>query len=350
MTITAERLDEDGDQAGEQAGEQVRTCAYQKCGQPLMYDGRGRPPEYCSDRRWAQGRFCKQMAAADRAAERASGLEVPLETFRTAGERLVNVASPLARQLTELVSAIQSVQDGALSRIAEAERSAAESSERAQAAESRAQRAERACQAAEADQQRSEEAAEQAQRQAEQARREADEATQRAWQQVAGADHARGRAEAATESANRAHADEADRRRAAEQRATDVEAQLHGVRQQLDTERATSAQLRDQLHAAQARVERVEADGADLRRQLERLAAALKQRTSERDEAHQRAGIAEEQARAATDSERGLRTEVARLCGELDRLGRDLTVETQRAQRAEGRLDELIAVLELRPT
>src|SRR5690606_40843485 len=71
----------------------VQTCALPiwRCGRPLAYDGRGRPPEYCPDRRWADGKTCKQMAAAERAAERAAGLEMPLETFRAAGERLVSV-------------------------------------------------------------------------------------------------------------------------------------------------------------------------------------------------------------------------------------------------------------------
>ncbi|MBT8224088.1 MAG: hypothetical protein HKP61_04640, partial [Dactylosporangium sp.] len=61
---------------------QPRRCGYSQCGQALDYDGRGRPPEYCADRRWPDGRTCKQLAAAERAGERAVGLEVPLETFR----------------------------------------------------------------------------------------------------------------------------------------------------------------------------------------------------------------------------------------------------------------------------
>ena len=66
---------------------ETRYCGYAECGQALDYDGRGRPPEYCQDRRWADGRTCRQLAAAQRAAERAAGLEAPLEAFRAAEQR-----------------------------------------------------------------------------------------------------------------------------------------------------------------------------------------------------------------------------------------------------------------------
>jgi hypothetical protein len=64
--------------------------------QPLRrtdpYSGQGRPPEYCPDRRWDGNRTCKQLAAAERAGERAAALELPLESFRHAGERFVPAA------------------------------------------------------------------------------------------------------------------------------------------------------------------------------------------------------------------------------------------------------------------
>src|SRR5690349_2987798 len=95
-------------------GPDVRRCAYTRCAEPLPYSGQGRPPEYCPDRRWDGNRTCKQLAAAERAGERAVALDVPLEAFRQAGERFVPAAEALARQLGEVVTAIGTVRDGAL--------------------------------------------------------------------------------------------------------------------------------------------------------------------------------------------------------------------------------------------
>jgi hypothetical protein len=38
----------------------------------------GRKPEYSEDRRWEGGKTCKQMTTAERAAEKDTGLDVPL--------------------------------------------------------------------------------------------------------------------------------------------------------------------------------------------------------------------------------------------------------------------------------
>src|SRR2546423_9266675 len=73
-----------------------RRCGYSQCGEPLEYDGQGRPPEYCRDRRWPGGRTCKQMAAAERAGERAAGLDAPLDTFRASTDRLARPPGPPA--------------------------------------------------------------------------------------------------------------------------------------------------------------------------------------------------------------------------------------------------------------
>src|SRR2546423_3061361 len=74
-----------------------RGGGYSQCGEPLEYDGQGRPPEYCRDRRWPGGRTCKQLAAAERAGERAAGLDAPLDTFRASTDRLLAAAPPPAQ-------------------------------------------------------------------------------------------------------------------------------------------------------------------------------------------------------------------------------------------------------------
>ena len=129
----------------------TRYCGYHACGQPLAYDGRGRPPEYCPDRRWPGGRTCRQMAAAERAAERAAGLATPLDTFRALSDRLADTAAPLVRQLTELLDAVTQVRDDALARMQEARQAEAAAEQRAREACEAAERAEQARRAAEAD-------------------------------------------------------------------------------------------------------------------------------------------------------------------------------------------------------
>src|SRR2546430_16663658 len=94
-------------------------------------------------RRWHRGKTCKQMAAAERAGERAAGLDVPLDAFRTTADRLVAAAGPLAEHLTAVITAMAAVRDGALARVGEAERLAEAAPHRTQAAQGRATDAER---------------------------------------------------------------------------------------------------------------------------------------------------------------------------------------------------------------
>ncbi|MBN1173751.1 MAG: hypothetical protein JXA67_16385, partial [Micromonosporaceae bacterium] len=144
----------------------ARTCGYSRCGRILRYDGRGRPPEYCADRRWPDGRTCKQLAAAERAGERAIGLDLPLEAFRAVSDRLQPVAEGLARQLVEVSEAVGQVRDGALARIAEAERAATEAIEAVRGAEAQRDQALAAQRAADDDAAQAAAAAEEAQQRA----------------------------------------------------------------------------------------------------------------------------------------------------------------------------------------
>lgn len=330
----------------------ARHCGYNQCGRELPYDGRGRPPEYCQDRRWPGGRTCRQMAAAERAAERAAGLEVPLDAFRAAGDRLAAVASPLARQLAELVDAVKGVQDGALTRMHDAEQHAQQAAAQAQAAQEATVAAKRAQQLAELERDRARAAAADADQRAATARAEADEQTRRAWRQVADADHARGQAEATAAAAAQAHAEETARREAAEQRTTVAEAELRTLRAVLDAERDTSAGLRDQLADSSRQATAAEAAAAGLRTELA-------QAYRERDTATGRAAALEAELRTLTGnleaSQAELdasRAETVRLASERDQLrqqlaaARDSTAAAQRrAELAETRLDQLIASL-----
>jgi chromosome segregation ATPase len=323
----------------------VRHCGYVHCTRELPYEGRGRPLEYCQDRRWPGDRTCRQMAAAERMAERAAGLDAPLDAFRAASDRLAMVASPLARQLAELVDAVKGVQDGALTRMRDSEQSSQLAAAQARAAQDATGQARRAQQAAEADRDRARAAAAEADQRAVAARTEADEQIRRAWRRVADADHARGQAETAAAAASQAQAEETARREAAEQRATLTEAELRTLRALLDTERATTAQLRDQLADTTRRAGAAEAATTGLRTELAQV-------RGERDAAGDRIAALKAELRAAAADRDVSRTAAAQLTGERDQLrhaldgARDTTIAAQRrAERAEARLDQLIASL-----
>ena len=172
-----------------------RRCGYARCAEPIPYSGQGRPPEYCPDRRWEGNRTCKQLAAVERAGERAAALDLPLESFRHAGERFVPAAQALARQLAEVVAAVGEVRDGALARVGESDRAAGAAVDRARDAEAAAARARSQRVAAEADRERAVQARHAAEAAANEVRAEAERSIVAAWQRVAAADHARGAAE-----------------------------------------------------------------------------------------------------------------------------------------------------------
>jgi hypothetical protein len=276
--------------------EALRRCGYSRCARPLAYGGQGRPPEYCADRRWEPDqRTCKQLAAAERAGERAAGLDAPLDAFRAAGDRLIPAAQELARHLGEVVAAIVEVRDAAVSRAAEADHAALAAVERAQVAEAATARAVLAQRTAETQRDRAVQAAAAAEERGRAARAEADSRVAEAYQQVAAADHARGRAEAT------AHADRAAQAAAAERVAElstnlataerirlDLTAALADAQRAVDTERVRrlneTGDLAVRLAAALARADAAEADGDRYRAEnagLRTEIAAAQQRGTE---------------------------------------------------------------------
>lgn len=343
----------------EQVDSPPRHCGYAPCGRELAYDGRGRPPEYCADRRWPGDKTCKQMAASARAAERVAGMDAPLESFRAAGARIADVAAPLARQLSEVVEAITGVRDGALARVGEAEGETLAAHARAAEAQQAATVAHRAQRAAEADRDRARAAEAEAQRLLAQVRDQAEQQVGQAWQRVSEADHARGLAEAAAQAAIVQQQQEAERRHGAEQRVRDLEADLGAVRAELHADRDRLAELGQQLAAAASQREQAgrhlaeeQAASAALRERAEqlqeraeRLRAEGEQRVRERDEAHARARAAEQQAASAVADRDAVRADHARLTSDIDRLQEALVAQTRRAEGAEARLDQLIASL-----
>ncbi|HKE66223.1 MAG TPA: hypothetical protein VKB59_16445, partial [Micromonosporaceae bacterium] len=127
--------------------EAVRTCGYSECREPLNYHGLGRPPEYCADRRWPAddpaGRTCKQMAAQERSAQRAVGLDLMLASYHASAASVVPVAETLLERLADLLATTSSVGEGALASVASAENAMTDAVERAAAAEAAAEQARR---------------------------------------------------------------------------------------------------------------------------------------------------------------------------------------------------------------
>lgn len=329
---------------------ETRRCAYTRCAEPLEYSGQGRPPEYCPDRRWDGNRTCKQLAAAERAGEKAVALDVPLDAFRQAGDRFVPAAQALARQLTDVVTAVGAVRDSAVARIGESETAARTADDRARAAQAEADEARARQLAAEADRDEAWKAATAADRAAAAAKSDRDEAVAQAWQRVTAADHARGAAEAlAAEAARRQ--EQAEQTLAAQ--ATRHDAQVGGLRDELaqvsqhrdvlstalaTTEsRATAAEAA--LAAERNRAESLASELADVRRELADVRNrrdALATNLAAAEAARDAAAVALE--RAAT-GERDAVTRLARAEARLDRLVHRAATVTRRPVRGGRRAD-----------
>jgi len=324
----------------------TRRCGYHRCRQPLHYDGRGRPPEYCPDRRWPDGRTCKQLAAAERSAERLTGLDAPLEAFQAAGERFVPAAESLARQLRDLVDAVDAVRQGALARVGDAEQVAAEAGEQSRAAAAERDRAIEASHAAERERTGALQRAEAAEQQARDARSDADTRIEQAWRAAAEADHARGAAEAAAATRAAEVAEQGRRRELAERRADDADARVDALTDELAAvvQRARDAESR--LREARTLAEAHAATIAHLRGQLDVLRAGhdtdLRNLRTEHDARLATAGadLATAQAAAAA-----LRDELAQTRAGLAAATEAAAATRIRAETAEARLDRLIAAL-----
>lgn len=304
---------------------QIRRCGYSQCAQELRYDGRGRPPEYCADRNWPDGRTCKQLAAAERTGERLAGLDLPLETFRAAGDRFLPAAQTLARQLLDVVEAVGQVRDGALTRVGQSERDAAAATETARAAAAAADAAAAAQRTAETTRDQARQAAAEAEDRALTTKREADERITAAWDRATAADHARGVAEAAQAAHAVSAATWEHRGQEAERRAAEAErlAALRG-------DEVTAAIRR--VMAAEAAAETRATEAARIHDQVRASLADTEAR------------LAQARTAAAVDAHQAHTAQQA-----LETLRADTAAAQARAMAAEHRLDEVVTLLRTRP-
>jgi hypothetical protein len=333
--------------------DRARSCGYEPCARDLPpYSGRGRPQRYCRDRRWPGGKTCQQMAEAQRAAELAAGLDVPLAAYRSSTGTFVETATALGERLDEVLDAVRAVDGGALARIAAAEQAMVDAVTRAQAAEAERDQAHRDRQAALADRARAQEAAAEADRRATAARRDADHQIRAALDRVADAERDRGQALATATAAGTAQERETRRREDAERHAATAAAEARALRERLDEVRAAEADLRTRLAEAAGRADLAAGDAVRQRQRADGLAARAE--AAERDRgalARRMDEVAGERdaARAERDTVRAER-DAARTAA--DQVTRELAAARVAAEHAAGRLatadarvDQLLAAL-----
>ena len=245
-----------------------RTCGYSDCRHPLDYTGVGRPPEYCADRRWPAGdpagKTCKQMAAQERTAQRAVGLDLLLASYHASTASMVPVAQTLLERLTDLLATTADVGEGALAAVTTAEAAVVTAMERAAAAEAAAVEARRAETAAIAGRDRAIADQTTATNTAREARAAADEQVRTALADIADAQRFRGIAESDAAAATRA-ATEAQRGHAA------ATAEAHALRSALQDAQDQYNAARHTVDELTRRADLADATSAHLR---ERLAAA----------------------------------------------------------------------------
>jgi chromosome segregation ATPase len=322
------------------AEERLRTCGYALCGRELpRYHGRGRPQEYCRDRRWEPGdKTCQQMDKDRRAAELAAGLDVPLDAFRAAAAPVIATGEALADRIVDLLGELRAVDGSALSRVEQAERRMVEAVVRTQAAEDERDRAHRDARDATVERDRALAAATDADRRAAATQAAADERISAALDRAGAAERAAGDAQARAAHALMQVDTEAHSRETAEQRAADIEAEARTLYDRLAAARAVEADLRTKLATADGRAQLAEADAAGHRQRVDQLLAdtiegaqQIAELTAARDEAR---AILHDQHTALAASEHTLATARA-----------DLARATNQAAAAETRVDQLLAAL-----
>ena len=327
---------------GHLPGSTTRICGYSRCGNTLVYDGNGRPPEYCKDRRWPGGKTCRQMAQAERDAVRAAGLDAQLDAFDSTAGQLVTVAGPLHERLGDLLAALDHVRDGALTRVGDAERQMAEAVQRADRAERHAQHANNEEHRARTEMEQARVAAQHAAVQAAEARQDADTRIAAALDRLTIVEREHGQALARAHAAEAARHDETERRAAAEQRAADLDAHLHQARQTIERVRDAHDGLRGRADAAEQAANRFQAELLQVTTRAEQAEMLAATRAAELDDTRARRADERDAATQALAAARSGQEELRHQLAEAEAAAR---AATERAERAETRHDQLVETL-----
>ncbi|HTM70113.1 MAG TPA: hypothetical protein VL118_04440 [Luteimonas sp.] len=320
MTVTIEQT------------ESERICGYSECRRPLNYHGLGRPPEYCTNRRWPEedpaGKTCKQMAAQERTAQRAVGLDLLLTSYHASTATLVPVAETLLERLTDLLAKTADLGEGALAAVTTAEGAAVTAVERASAAEADAVAARRAETTATAARDRAIADQTAATNAAREARAAADEQVRAALADIADAQRARGIAEADAAAATRA-ATEAQHGHAT------ASAEAHALRSALQDSHEQNTVARHTIDDLTRRADLADATTAHLRELLTAAGAANtahEQRITAITEQHQQA---ESRIRELEHVIEHLRVEAASAQADAIAATSSAAAANQRAEQAE---------------
>ncbi|MFK0245950.1 hypothetical protein ACIQUM_14705 [Amycolatopsis azurea] len=297
--------------------DEVRLCALEGCENPLPppavdAEGKrkgGRPSAYCSKT------HADAASRARRAAAVASVADPLLEVRRIADE-----FAPVATSLVDLLAAMRlrfdDADEAALGRVTEAESEAAVARREAEDAHQAAAKSDTARATALAASRDDKMAKVKAERAAEQALKDAEETRQRAWNEIAAHERARGAAEAATVAAERARDTLATELETLREEFAAAREEKHRLTAELGERDTTLARAAAELEAsvdrlgeAKSRVTVSEKDSAGLRGELDRVRAELAQEHIARSLAEARVtALSEEleraQARAVADQAR----------------------------------------------
>lgn len=313
----------------------VRHCRYSRCRRPLPVVTRpGRKPEYCEDRRWEDGKTCKQMGQAEQRAERAAGLDVPLAAYQAATERLTSAPAlaELRDRIDQVLTSAADIDTAALVRVRDAEEAMSEAIGRAQAAEAAQKAAEDqradALRQAKADR----EALTVAERRVRDAERTQKEETTAAWRKVVDAETAKGTAEGQRDEAKanlRAYIERFDElaKETGELRTTNKKLTRDNAR--------LEAEAKAQKTAFEELQERWLADGARLEEQLDQQRQAAEEEATRVAEEHD---VAMTALRQELD---GLHEKLGAETARAETAERDRDAATQQADRTQARVAEL---------
>ncbi|MFC9257582.1 coiled-coil domain-containing protein [Amycolatopsis thailandensis] len=298
--------------------DEVRLCALEGCENPLPppavdAEGKrkgGRPSAYC-------GKTHADAASRARRAAAVASVADPLLEVRRIADEFTPTATSLVDLLGAMHSRFDAADDAALGRVTEAESEAATARREAEDAQQAAAKADTARAAALAASRDDKLAKAKAERTAEQALKDAEETRQRAWNEIAAHERARGAAEAATVAAERAR--------------DTLTAELRTLREDFAALREENARLTADLSERDTALARA---AAELEASLERLGEAKARVTvSEKDCAAVRADLAKEHTARSLAEAR------------VTALGEELERARARAVADQARYDEVVRQL-----
>ena len=317
----------------------TRPCEYTQCRRRFAYSGFGAPRKYCGppERTWPDkgGKTCKQLAAEERAAAKAAGLDGALAAYVAAADPVLEGIEALRADLAKRAEAGRVVQAAAGEEVTAARQAATEALEAAATAETERDQALRQTAAAVREKDQAKDGQRAAERLARDAAADRDLQVQDAWRRIG--EHQDARVDAERRAGEQAGIATHER----EQRAREAERADKLAAANKDLTAGNKALARDLAAAradaehARAETERIRAEAAaELDRMSEETKAARTEANNARADA-ERAHTDAEHTHAASDRAIAqTRQEMAAVREDAARVREDLLNGTERLQQA----------------